>query len=234
MKLKKLIAAVAIATMTMPAMAEQHIEREYVEWTDVWLPGADRSDLPHILIIGNSITKGYTPKVEPAFEGRAYVGRISNSKCLGDPALFDELEKVAVETVYKPDDAELWYDTIVAGLHGAGYTEEEYDKAFPKLIKLIRKYQPKAKLIWASSTPVRCGEGMTGHTEFSNRVKVRNEIAQKHINKDGNIMVNDLWSVVVDHPEYYVGGDGTHPVEAGWEALAAQVTKVLNQVLERK
>lgn len=29
-------------------------------------------------------------------------------------ALFDELEKVAVETVYKPDDAELWYDTIVA------------------------------------------------------------------------------------------------------------------------
>ena len=29
-------------------------------------------------------------------------------------ALFDELEKVAAETVYKPADAELWYDTIVA------------------------------------------------------------------------------------------------------------------------
>ena len=29
-------------------------------------------------------------------------------------ALFDELERVAVETVYKPSDAELWYDTIVA------------------------------------------------------------------------------------------------------------------------
>ena len=28
--------------------------------------------------------------------------------------LFDELEKIAVETVYKPADAELWYDTIVA------------------------------------------------------------------------------------------------------------------------
>ena len=26
-------------------------------------------------------------------------------------ALFDELERVAVETVYKPSDAELWYDT---------------------------------------------------------------------------------------------------------------------------
>ncbi len=29
-------------------------------------------------------------------------------------ALFGELEKVATETVYKPADAELWYDTIVA------------------------------------------------------------------------------------------------------------------------
>ena len=29
-------------------------------------------------------------------------------------ALFDELERVAVGTVYKPGDAELWYDTIVA------------------------------------------------------------------------------------------------------------------------
>lgn len=72
---------------------------------------------------------------------------------------------------------------------------------------------------------------MTGFTEFSDRVKVRNKIAMKHINKDGNIMVDDLWGVVVDHPEYYAGGDGTHPVESGWEALAAQVTEVLDKVL---
>ena len=29
-------------------------------------------------------------------------------------ALFDELERVGVETVYKPSDAELWYDMTVA------------------------------------------------------------------------------------------------------------------------
>lgn len=224
MKLKKIIAIVAVAALALPAMAREHIEREYLEWTDVWLPGAERADLPHILIIGNSITKGYTPKVEKALEGRAYVGRFSNSKCLGDPALLDELESVLKHNKF---------DIIHFnnGLHGAGYSEEEYDKAFPKLIKLIRKYQPDAKLIWATTTPVRCGEGMTGFTEFSDRVKVRNEIAMKHINKDGNIMVDDLWGVVVDHPEYYAGGDGTHPVESGWEALAAQVTEVLDKVL---
>lgn len=227
MKLRNLIAAAMIAAMTLPAAAKEHIEREYIEWSDVWLPGANKTDLPHILIIGNSITRGYTPKVEPAFEGRAYVGRISNSKCLGDPALFDELESVLKHNKF---------DIIHFnnGLHGAEYTEEEYDKAFPKLIKLLRKYQPDAKLIWATTTPVRQGEGMTGFADFTERVKVRNKIAMKHITKDGNIMVDDLWGVVVDHPEYYAGGDGTHPVESGWEALAAQVTKVLNQVLEGK
>lgn len=128
MKLKKIIAIVAVAALALPAMAREHIEREYLEWTDVWLPGAERADLPHILIIGNSITKGYTPKVEKALEGRAYVGRFSNSKCLGDPALLDELESVLKHNKF---------DIIHFnnGLHGAGYSEEEYDKAFPKLIK---------------------------------------------------------------------------------------------------
>lgn len=225
MKLKKIITTLAIGLMAMTVNAGEHIAREYYEWIDVSLPGADRNDLPHILIIGNSIARGFTPKVEAAFNGRAYVGRISNSKCLGDPSLLDELEAVLKHNKF---------DIIQFnnGLHGAGYTEAEYDKAFPKLIKLIRKYQPKAKLIWASSTPVRCGEGMTGFTEFSDRVKVRNEIALKHVAKAGDILVNDLWGVVVEHPEYYVGGDGTHPVELGWEALAAQVIKVLNEVLE--
>ena len=225
MKLKKIITTLAIGLMSMTMNAGEHIAREYYEWIDMSLPGADRTDLPHILIIGNSIARGFTPKVEAAFNGRAYVGRISNSKCLGDPALLDELESVLKHNKF---------DIIQFnnGLHGAGYTEEEYDKAFPKLIKLIRKYQPKAKLIWASSTLVRCGEGMTGFTEFSDRVKVRNEIALKHVAKAGDILVNDLWGVVVDHPEYYAGGDGTHPVELGWEALATQVIKVLNEVLE--
>lgn len=227
MKLRNLIAAIAIGAISMSAIAEEHIAREYYEWSDVWLPGANKSDLPHILIIGNSITRGYTPKVEPAFEGRAYVGRISNSKSLGDPALLDE-----IEAVLKHNKFDIIH--FNNGLHGEEYTEAEYDKAFPKLIKLIRKYQPKAKLIWATTTPVRCGEGMTGFTAFSERVKERNKIAMKHITKDGNIMVNDLWGLVVDHPEYYAGGDGTHPVDAGWEALAAQVTKVLNEVLEGK
>lgn len=203
--------------------AQQKIAREYIEWSDVWIPGANKTDLPHVLLIGNSITRGYYGKVEKSLQGKAYVGRLSNSKSVGDPALLEEIAVILKHTKF---------DIIHFnnGLHGFDYTEEEYNKNFPKLIKVIRKYAPKAKLIWATITPVRTGENMKEFAPITERLKVRNEIALKHIN-DAGIEVNNLWKVVIDHPEYYAGGDGTHPIDAGYSALADQVSKVINSKL---
>lgn len=207
----------------IPTFAQKKIVREYIEWSDVWISGANRTDLPHVLLIGNSITRGYSKKVEQALKGKAYVGRLSNSKSVGDPALLEEIA-VVLKNAH--------FDIIHFnnGLHGFGYTEEEYDKNFPKLIKTIRKYAPKAKLIWATITPVRAGEKMTGFAPITERIKKRNEIALKHIHQEG-IQVNDLWNVMVNHPEYYEGGDGTHPTNIGYSALAQQVLQVINSEL---
>jgi len=211
--------------LCIPVFAQQKIAREYIEWSDIWIPGANKTDLPHVLLIGNSITRGYYGKVEEALKEKAYVGRLSNSKSVGDPALIDELAVILKNTKF---------DVIHFnnGFHGFDYTEEEYDKSFPQLIKVIRKYAPKAKLIWATTTPVRTGEGMKEFAPITERLKVRNQIALKHINRAG-IEVNDLWKVVIDHPEYYAGGDGTHPVDAGYSALAAQVVSVLKDKLQQ-
>ena len=184
--------------LCIPVFAQQKIAREYIEWSDIWIPGANKTDLPHVLLIGNSITRGYYGKIEEL----AVV--LKNTK-------FDVIH-------------------FNNGLHGFDYTEEEYDKSFPQLIKVIRKYAPKAKLIWATTTPVRTGEGMKEFAPVTERLKVRNQIALKHINRAG-IEVNDLWKVVIDHPEYYAGGDGTHPVDAGYSALAKQVVSVLKDKL---
>jgi lysophospholipase L1-like esterase len=92
---------------------------------------------------------------------------------------------------------------------------------------VIRKYAPKAKLIWATTTPVRAGEKMKEFAPITKRLKKRNEIALKYINQKG-IKVNDLWNVVVDHPEYYEGGDGIHPADIGYSALAKQVSQIIS------
>lgn len=60
-------------------------------------------------------------------------------------------------------------------------------------------------------------------------MNVRNQIALKHINR-ASIEVNDLWKVVIDHPEYYAGGDGTHDRRRVF-SLANQVIKVIKNVL---
>ena len=33
-----------------PAGAQEHIAREYIEWSDVWLTGANQTDKPHVRV----------------------------------------------------------------------------------------------------------------------------------------------------------------------------------------
>lgn len=209
---------------TTTADGPQHIEREYIEWTDIWIPGADKSDKPHVLLIGNSITRGYQPIVEKMLEDKAYVARFSTSKSVGDPALLDELEAIMKHTKF---------DIVQFnnGLHGMGYSEAEYARSFPDLVNLIRKYAPDAPLIWANFTPLYKGPEMTELKPNSYRGMKRNEIALDYI-KDKGIEINDLWSVMEGHPEYYRGGDGSHPLDIGYEALARKVASVIESHLK--
>ena len=211
------------STINAAEPASGHIAREYIEWADIFIPGANRTDKPHVLLLGNSITRGYHPEVEKALEERAYVGRLSTSKSLGDPAYLEEVEQVLKNTSF---------DVIHFnnGLHGMDYTEEEYDRAFPELLALFAKYAPDARLIWANCTPLYEKEDMTRLTKQSMRGTARNEIARRHIKPLG-IEINPLDKVMAGHTEYYIGGDGCHPVPAGYSALAAQVVSVLDKYL---
>src|ERR1035437_6076718 len=111
-----LVLASAAAAQTKPAV------REDIEWLDVWLPNTNSHDLPRVLLIGDSITRGYGPRVEADLKGKAYVGRMATSKSLGDPALLQQVALVLQEQSF---------DIIHFnnGLHGKDYTQEEYDAA---------------------------------------------------------------------------------------------------------
>jgi hypothetical protein len=130
------------------AAAPQLRVRENIEWLDLWLPNTNDHDLPRALLIGDSITRGYGKAVEANLKGKAYVGRMATSKSLGDPALLVEVALVLQEQRF---------DVIHFnnGIDGDGYSEEQYAAALPALIETLRRYAPKAALIWASTTDVR-------------------------------------------------------------------------------
>src|SRR3984957_5729086 len=106
--------------------------KEPIEWCDIWISHADETNLPRVLLIGDSITRAYYPEVERQLAGRAYVGRLSSSAFISDPALLDQIKMVLKQ--YK-------FDVIHFnnGMHGWEHSEKEYAQALPLYLKTIQK-----------------------------------------------------------------------------------------------
>jgi hypothetical protein len=194
-----------------------HGADEEIEWCNIWITQADNGSAPRILLIGDSITSGYASVVERCLPNTS-VCRLTTSGSLGSPELLDEITLVLNQ--YK-------FDLIHLGqLHGGGYTDEEYKANFLKLIESIQQNEPNAKLIWGTTTPRRTkGNVQTIDNVWTEQVKERNRIANEIVTKKG-ILRDDLFSVVVDHPEYSLE-DGLHFNEKGCEILGEQVANVI-------
>src|ERR1700743_3070728 len=97
--------------------------RESIEWCDVWISHANETNLPRVLLIGDSITRDYYPAVEKHLEGKAYVGRLATSRFASDPVLLQEIAVVLSSTKF---------DIIHFnnGMHGWQHSEAEYQEAF--------------------------------------------------------------------------------------------------------
>src|SRR5690349_6051113 len=96
-----LMVVISVIANSLVAAAEVHLSREDIEWLDVWLPHVNDLDKPHVLLIGDSITRDYYPVVEAILTDQAYVGRLSTSKSLGDPALLAQIAQVLKEGRYR-------------------------------------------------------------------------------------------------------------------------------------
>ena len=198
-------------------------KRENTEWADLWMPNTNDTGLPRVLLIGNSITRQYYPEVEKQLKGKAYVSRLSTSKSIGDPAL---LQEIALVLSYGSFDV-IHFNN---GMHGWDYSEAEYAKAFPDVYKIIRQNAPKAKLIWANTTPVKTGNGMAQLSPKTQRIEERNRIATEYLKGKG-VKINDLFSIAKYNTAFYDGGDGVHLQPIGVKALATQVADNILEVL---
>ncbi len=217
-----MIALLLMVLWQAPGDGAPRVVRERTEWLDVWVPDNDISDKPRVLLIGDSITRGYGPLVEAKLKGRALVARLATSKSLGDPALLLEVRLVLEQTKF---------DVVHFnnGMHGWGYTEDENAGAFPAILELIKSKAPKAELIWALTTPVRKRDDASHLDPKTDRVRERNARLAKLIEGKG-VATNDLFAATIDHPEFF-SADGIHFAPAGNTALADQVVRAIERVL---
>ncbi len=215
-----IIAMLAISVVTGTAAEPAKIRREAIEWCDMRVLEANKTDLPRVLLVGDSITMGYFDAVARQLEGKAYLGRLATSASVGDPALIQQLELILRQYKF----AVIHFNN---GLHGVDYTEDDYRRHFPDLLWVFQKHAPRARLIWASTTPWRRDGANVKELHANNeRVKRRNTVAAELVGKK-RIPINDLYSLLENHPEYW-SEDGVHFNAAG---KAAQVPQVARYIL---
>ncbi|MBI1319100.1 MAG: SGNH/GDSL hydrolase family protein [Candidatus Hydrogenedens sp.] len=213
------VAAALCAPLAQADNAAPALHRERIEWCDIWFTDAEKDALPRVLLIGDSITRGYFPGVESALDGKAYCGRLTTSRSVCDPVFFQELALVLGQY----DFAVIHFNN---GLHGWDYTEDEYRAGFQRLVDALREQAPKAKLICALTTPVQPSGGMA---DSAPRVAARNAIATE-ICQSAGIPLDDLHTPAAEHADHF-SGDGVHFNEDGKKAQVKLVAEAVAAAL---
>ena len=211
--------------------------RERIEWCDIWIPDANAAKLPRVLLLGDSITRGYSTAVEKRLADKAYVARLATSAFISDPSLLDEIALVLDHN---------HFDVIQFnnGMHGWSHSEAEYRQAFPSFLAAIRQHAPQAKLIWASTTwiapapePAAAVDASATDkgklmvkadltTASNERIRARNAIAREYVDA-AKIPVDDLYALTENQPEYHQGSGSVHFNAKGIAAQADQVAAIV-------
>jgi hypothetical protein len=213
----------ALAQVPGPAQDTGPVVHEKFEWSDIWWDCADDPSLPRVLLIGDSISCGYSRVVTRLLEGRYHVDRLGTSRSLNDPVL-------AKETVMMLQDSPYAAVHFNNGLHGFHLSPEQYAAGLRQYLALIREHCGDAKLIWGNSTPITVG-GDTATLADSNAVVItRNELAAAIMSEAG-IPTDGLYGTVIGKPELR-SGDGYHYAGDGYEVLGKAVADAVLSAVE--
>jgi lysophospholipase L1-like esterase len=219
-----MLAAITVVCRTMVLAEESTIHRESIEWTQLWIPEATKTDLPRVLLIGDSICNAYYDVVAEQLKGKAHVAKFATSSAVGDPALTEQIKMLLSNYKF----AVVHFNV---GLHGFGYSEAEYRQESKKLVELMRKLAPQAKFIWATSTPLRNSAKLDEFQDGNERVKERNRIVRE-LAAAAKIPIDDLYPLVENHPEYW-SNDGVHFKAEGKDVQAKQVARTVLEELPK-
>ncbi len=221
-------ALLLVTVITAVASAQQSAKRTKRPPNPAMAPTQDDPNLPRVLLLGDSISIGYTVAVREALAGKANVHRPA-ANC--------------GPTIRGLEAIDQWlgdgkWDVIHFnwGLHDLKYIESkqqvpppEYENNLTKLVKRLKK--TGAKLIWCSTTPVPEGASPP-RTDVD--VVAYNAIAAK-IMKANHISTDDLYAFALPKLKEIQREANVHFSPEGSKVLAGQVAKsILGALGEKK
>ncbi len=199
-------------------------------------PATPAANLPKVLLIGDSISGGYSKEVKRLLEGKASVtGPIANAEAtiFGVTQIDDWIGTTKWDLIH--------FNWGLWDIYGWKYAKEDrspamYEQRLDTLVTRLKK--TGAKLIWATTTPVCLETETTMLKQFKTEVKISPELEKEYsdaalrVMKKHDIEVNDLHAVIKPQQDKVQAIDNVHFSGAGYgmlgKAVANRIAASLN------
>lgn len=217
----------AILALAPPSPAQQSKAKpRKTQPNPVFAPVADVAGLPRVLLIGDSISMGYTLAVRELLAGKANVHRPPTN---------------CGPTIRGVEQIDAWlgdghWDVIHFnfGLHDLKIMEDgkhqvapaQYDKNLRQLVERMQK--TKAQLIWCSTTPVPESSSPPRH----NADVLAYNAAAKSIMDEQGIAIDDLYAFALPQQAKIQLPNNVHFSPEGSKVLARQVAKSIEKAIK--
>lgn len=186
-------------------------------------PISDDPNLPRVLLVGDSISMGYTLPVRAALAGRANVHRI--------PANAGTSRNVREHVDEWLGEKHWDVIHINVGLHDLKRRDgqrqvspEDYEANLRAIVQRLK--QSGATVIWATTTPVP--EGAANRTPGDE--VLYNDVAARVV-RDEAVAVNDLFALARGHQSKWQRRADVHFNAAGYRGLAKAVASAIAERL---
>jgi acyl-CoA thioesterase-1 len=206
------------------------------------IPVKDVPGLPRVLLIGDSVSMGYTLPVRELLKGKANVHR-PPVNCHHTIQILSELDSYLGD---KPWDV-IYFNSgghdvtyrVGGKLEGTavGPPEgkiivplDEYKKNLRAIVKRLKE-KSKAKLIWAMTTPMGPAYISKGFRFEEDIVKYNAAAAE--IMKEEGVIVDDLYKLAKPSTDTLLK-DGVHFTDAGYKVLAKSAVEKIEKELPKK
>lgn len=211
-----------MSNITFDKDAKTNHTKEDIEWLRIWCEDVNDEVMPHVALIGDSITEGYYQFVKEALKGVAKVDYLATSFSVASEMYFETVKNFVKDSKYSV----VHYNY---GLHAFSVDEETYGFRCKELLSFIAS---QAKTIIATTTIVLDETLKAENISWKNKVIARNEKLLA-IAKEFDLEINDLFAVCKTFDSFKRNPDGVHFNEAGYAVLAESVVTTIKKQIKR-
>ena len=189
---------------------------------------------PGILLIGDSIRRGYCGTVKKQLQGKAEV-YYPDDNCRNSQYIITNLRKWATE--FPADSVQIvqfncghWDIAHWSGAPESLTSPEEYARLVRVIIRQLRQFYPSAQLVTATTSCMNPNGSVGYNPRTDTEIERYNQILTSAAREYG-LPVNDLYAVTKQYPESAFA-DYCHLTEEYFEKLGVAVAEYLSKYLK--